>query len=137
MVFVITLLIAGCRTENFKESHVITDPSKPVSFFYTLKSNPHAVGYKLKGSINGTLGYYEANCRDKESFLSLIDVDNLSKLDSATLHQRVWMIADSVKTERNSSGGQKGTMYCLHFIPGTATEGKIEVEFWEHPRGFF
>ena len=133
----ITLMLAGCRSRNIRESHVITDFSKPVTLTFKFRSGNANAGYFIKGHMNGTVGYAEGTFSKGTKFPSYAPAINLNNLDTAVLRKYFFVHSDSINAETNSSIGQSGLTSALHFIPGTATKGKIEVTFWEHPIGFY
>ena len=130
-------MLAGCRSRNIRESHVITDFSKPVTLTFKLRSGNANAGYFIKGHMNGTVGYAEGTFSKGTKFPSYDPATNLNNLDTAVLRKYFFVHADSVSVKTNSSIGQSGLTSVLYFIPGTATKGKIEVMFWEHPIGFY
>ena len=133
----ITLMLAGCRSRNIRESHVITDFSKPVTLTFKLRSGNANAGYFIKGHMNGTMGYAEWVLFEGDEYPSYDSTSNLKTLDTTILRKYIFVHSDSINAETNSSIGQNGLTSALHFIPGTATKGKIEVTFWEHPIGFY
>ena len=133
----ITLMLAGCRSRKIRESHVITDFSKPVTLTFKLRSGNANAGYIIKGHMNGTMGYSEGVLSKGVKPHYYGPTCNLNNLDTATLRKYVLIHSDSIAAETNSSIGQSGLTSVLYIIPGSATEGKIEVMFWEHPIGFY
>jgi hypothetical protein len=135
----ILLMVLGCNSRDIRETHLITDLSKPITLTFKLKSGNADAGYKIKGYINGTAGYSEGLFFNDGSneFPPFPVADNLVQLDSAVIRKYVRIYSDSINSESSSSIGQKGLVLGLHFTPGTATKGKIEVEFWEHPIGIY
>jgi len=133
----ITFMLFGCRNRNIREAHSITDLSKPVTLTFKLKSGQSNAGYIIKGRMNGTVGYSSGILLKRAKFPSYGHANNIADLDSVTLRKYVFVSSDSIAVESNSSIGQNGLTLGLHFIPGTATEGKIDVEFWEHPTGIY
>ena len=91
----------------------------------------------MKGRMNGTLGYSDGFIFKGHKFPSYNTENNLDKMNTNVLRDYVRVALDSITTESNLTIAQSGLIYGLHFIPGTATKGKIEVEFWEHPTGFY
>lgn len=88
--------------------------------------------------MNGTLGYSEGRIFEGVKFPSSYDpVNNLAELDTTSLRRFFKVYSDSISDQGSMSVGEGGVVYGLHFIPGTATQGKIEVEFWERTAGFF
>jgi hypothetical protein len=130
-------MIVGCKNRDIRESYSITDLSKPTTLTFKLKSGNGNAGYRIKGRMNGTLGYSEGLFFEGRKFPSFHTANNLDSLAAPVLRDYVRVSLDSITAESNLSIGQSGFIYGLHFIPGTATEGKIEVEFWEHPTGFY
>lgn len=130
-------IIIGCRSRDIRQSHVITDLSKPITLTFKLKGSEGNAGHKIKGNFNGTVGYSVQSSIELVKFPPYDSTSHLENLDTAVLRKYVRISSDSIFDESNTSVGQSGIIYGLHFIPGTATEGKIEVEFWEHPTGFF
>ncbi|TDE11974.1 hypothetical protein [Dyadobacter psychrotolerans] len=84
--------------------------------------------------MNGTVGRIEGTCFNQDEFF--ISAGNLTEVDSVSLRRYFRIFKDSVNTEGGCEGTQSGAMYCLQIIPGTATKGKIEVEFREYGYGF-
>ncbi|RDB05167.1 hypothetical protein [Runella aurantiaca] len=132
----ILLVLMGCERKDIIEKHIITDFSKPQSLFYTIQREQSIVDYKIKGSIDGSLGYSEGSCFDKNEFSSFIRGKNLSEIDTSLKRRYFKIFADSIIAKGGCEGTQAGAMYCLQFIPGTAKKGKIEVVFREHGYGF-
>jgi hypothetical protein len=132
----ILLVLVGCERKDIIEKHIITDFSKPQSLFYTIQREQSIVEYKVKGTLDGTVGFYEGNCFDKNEFSSYNSAKNLSEIDSSDLREYMKTFADSIIARGGCEGTQAGAMYCLQFIPGTAKKGKIEVVFREHGYGF-
>ena len=137
VITAILFIIVGCKNRDIRESYLITDLSKPTTLTFKLKSGNGNAGYRIKGRMNGTLGYSEGLFFKGRKFPSFNTANNLDSLAAPVLRDHVRVSLDSITAESNISIGQSGFIYGLHFIPGTATEGKIEVEFWEHPTGFY
>jgi hypothetical protein len=132
----VTMLLIACQSPDIRESHLITDMSKPVTLTFKLKSGTANAGFKIKGHMNGTLGYSRGTLLKGTKFPPYGNANNLVDLDSATFRKYVFVSSDSITDESTLSIGQKNLTLALHFIPGTETKGKIEVEFWEHPSVF-
>jgi hypothetical protein len=127
--------VLSCERQDLTEVQTIRDLSKPQSLFYTIQRNRSKIRYKIRGTMNGTLGYYNGNCFDREAFSTFIKENNLSRVDTARLHIAVRIFEKSIMDTDSIETSQEGTMFCLRFIPGTATKGTIEVEFTEYGYG--
>jgi hypothetical protein len=86
--------------------------------------------------MNGTFGYVEGNCFDSTSYSTVGRFSNLKDINGKVKKDYYRIYSDSIQAEGGCEGTQAGAMYCLYFTPGTATKGKIEVEFREHGYGF-
>ncbi|TDE11976.1 hypothetical protein [Dyadobacter psychrotolerans] len=133
---ILMVAVVGCGRPDIIEVQTITDFSEPQSLYYAIKRDGSKVDCRIKGKMNGTLGYYGNNCFNPEKFSSVIASNHLSDVDSVTQLNYLIVFKDSISTEEGIETSQKGSLFCVRFIPGTATKGKIKVEFREHGYGF-
>lgn len=136
-LFTIVLVLLGCRNRDIRASHLITDLSRPTTLTFKLRSGSGDAGYRIIGQMNGTLGHSDGLLMKGISPHIYSVSTNLNNLDTALIKKYIVVHSDSIVTESSSSIGQGGQTYVLYFVPGTATQGKIEVEFWEHPTGIY
>ncbi|AXE18916.1 hypothetical protein DR864_14730 [Runella rosea] len=155
--FGILLVLMGCERKDIIETYVFSDMTKTQYFFYKIKREDSIVDINVKGYMDGSLGVSQGYCSDTTEFkiserTIMVNLsDNLNKEFFSTYNKSlrakekvqlnlnkefVSVYKDSLRIKDGSEGTQAGLFHFLHFIPGTAKKGKIEVVFREHGYGF-